>query len=280
MHGQAPQNTDIIDSALAFNSYSSELESRCLSKMRSCAQNSTHHTPEMVHLFTLMHEPAFMGEEEIFLHKVRPPAEPTKPDRGPLAAPSHRTAEARIKALLAISAQLRTVKQTGDPLLPSTLLRLIHDQLFAQSQTVGPRSRPLPLAEGAFFADPAMIPTALARIDQQIGPLQAGQQGLGDIIRLYGLLTWVHPFTDGNGRSARMMLDLLLWHLGMLPAPILSLERVLGGRYRYLQSFLFTRAILHGEWDRLATLIHYAICIVCDQVSLELAEWCPPARTN
>jgi Fic family protein len=41
--------------------------------------------------------------------------------------------------------------------------------------------------------------------------------------------TAIHPFRDGNGRTARALTTLLLWWAGF-PAQILSLQRILDER--------------------------------------------------
>ncbi|MBK6606415.1 MAG: Fic family protein [Leptospiraceae bacterium] len=47
----------------------------------------------------------------------------------------------------------------------------------------------------------------------------------------------MHPFTDGNGRTARLILNLLLFQFGYPPAVIKVIERA-----KYLDAI--------DEWDR------------------------------
>ena len=46
-----------------------------------------------------------------------------------------------------------------------------------------------------------------------------GATSLLEIIRLYRDFVYIHPFTDGNGRSARVLLDALMMRAGFPPVP-------------------------------------------------------------
>lgn len=60
---------------------------------------------------------------------------------------------------------------------------------------------------------------------------RAGQGGivrlaaLVDVVAAHHRLVWVHPFADGNGRVARIVLDVMLRRCGLDPAGLWSLSR-------------------------------------------------------
>jgi Fic family protein len=57
----------------------------------------------------------------------------------------------------------------------------------------------------------------------------------------------IHPFTDGNGRTGRILNLLILIELGLLDVPVLYLSRyILEHRARYYDGLL--RVTTHGEW--------------------------------
>lgn len=58
----------------------------------------------------------------------------------------------------------------------------------------------------------------------------------------------IHPFTDGNGRTGRVLNSLFLVSVGLLPLPILYLSRyIIAHKAEYYDRLLDVTA--HGEWE-------------------------------
>ncbi len=96
---------------------------------------------------------------------------------------------------------------TLDTLTPGTFaaLRTIHRHLFAEIYDFAGEIRTVNLAKGNFrFAPVLYLEAALQNIDQM------PQSTFGEIIEKYVEMNVAHPFREGNGRSMRIWLDLML----------------------------------------------------------------------
>lgn len=94
-----------------------------------------------------------------------------------------------------------------DPLAPGTYASLasIHRYLFEDISEFAGKLRTVHLAKGNFrFAPLTYLEAALANIDQM------PQSSFDEIIEKYVEMNIAHPFREGNGRSARIWLDLML----------------------------------------------------------------------
>lgn len=99
--------------------------------------------------------------------------------------------------------------ETGllDKLEPGKLsaLRVIHKYLFEEIYEFAGELRAVNLAKGNFRFAPVMyLEVALQRIDQM------PQSTFEEIVEKYVEMNIAHPFREGNGRSTRIWLDLLL----------------------------------------------------------------------
>ena len=84
-------------------------------------------------------------------------------------------------------------------------LQAIHKYLFEDIYDSAGQLRTVNLAKGNFRFAPLMyLQAALANIDQM------PQSTLDEIIEKYVEMNIAHPFREGNGRSARIWLDLML----------------------------------------------------------------------
>lgn len=94
-----------------------------------------------------------------------------------------------------------------DSLAPGTYASLasIHRYLFEDIYEFAGKLRTVNLAKGNFRFAPLMyLEAALANIDQM------PQSSFDEIIEKYVEMNIAHPFREGNGRSARIWLDLML----------------------------------------------------------------------
>ena len=84
-------------------------------------------------------------------------------------------------------------------------LQAIHKYLFEDIYDFAGQLRTVNLAKGSFRFAPLMyLEAALANIDRM------PQSTFDEIIEKYVEMNIAHPFREGNGRSARIWLDLML----------------------------------------------------------------------
>ncbi len=72
---------------------------------------------------------------------------------------------------------------------------------------------------------PKLVPELVKEVLQG---LNSGSEGIDAVIsasRLHHRLAWIHPFTDGNGRLARLLTNLRLMHAGFPPIVLRKPER-------------------------------------------------------
>jgi Fic/DOC family len=103
---------------------------------------------------------------------------------------------------------------------------------------------------------PPPWPEVSAMVTDWIGDVQAlGQEGEGiepeALANLHARFEQIHPFLDGNGRTGRLVLNLLLVRLGYPPAIIFK-----GDRRRYLTAL---QSADHGDNGPLGELLARAI---------------------
>lgn len=145
---------------------------------------------------------------------------------------------------------------------PAGVARRVHAALFADFDAIRPGAyRQVALNLGPSHASdlpylttcpPGAIDAALEDLAGELRRL-VGSHPLKRIAVLYAGLIQIHPFEDGNGRTARTMLDAALVQGGCLERPIMSCEVALRSHdqengHRLLR--LFDRA----EWP---LLLHF-----------------------
>lgn len=94
-----------------------------------------------------------------------------------------------------------------DKLEPGTFrtLQVIHEQLFMDIYDFAGKVRSVNIAKGGFRFVPAMyLLDALKQIERM------PQSTFNEIIEKYVEMNVAHPFREGNGRSTRIWLDLIL----------------------------------------------------------------------
>ncbi len=94
-----------------------------------------------------------------------------------------------------------------DSLTPGTFesLTVIHRELFGKIYDFAGKIRSVNLAKGNFrFASVMYLESALEKIEQM------PQRTFDEIVEKYVEMNAAHPFREGNGRAARIWLDLIL----------------------------------------------------------------------
>jgi Fic family protein len=74
----------------------------------------------------------------------------------------------------------------------------------------------------AIFPNPAKIPDLMAEFGAWLAPAQASAAIAFDA---HFRLTAIHPFADGNGRTARLLMNLVLLRAGYPPIPVRPEDR-------------------------------------------------------
>lgn len=80
--------------------------------------------------------------------------------------------------------------------------------------------------EGAVHLPPpaSKVPKLMKTILEEINRKTAGVAAIKSASKVHHLITWVHPFTDGNGRMARLLLNLKLMR-SRFPPIVLKKEK-------------------------------------------------------
>jgi Fic family protein len=153
-----------------------------------------------------------------------------------------------------------------DPYLVVTELREIHRRVVASAWDVAPPAGFVPgEGPGSFrlhdilpFAG-GMKPTSFTDIHARVtdwlelvnGEPDRGVHAMEHLARIHSTFEQIHPFRDGNGRTGRLALNLVLIRRGYAPAIIYKRDRP-----RYLRALERSD---HGEYGPLAELIARAV---------------------
>ena len=86
------------------------------------------------------------------------------------------------------------------------------------------------------------VPTKLAAFCEELNKRRQ-EINASDIASVYDLSFWahlelvsIHPWTDGNGRTCRLLMNLLQWEFGVLPSKVLIEDKA-----EYIQALIDTR---------------------------------------
>ena len=177
---------------------------------------------------------------------------------------------------------------TGWPkLFEPEIVQVLHRHLFEQlppedrqgerGDTLVPgqwRSRDV--AVGGHVAPRAQaVPLFLKRIAEVYGRVRAGDLALVAVAAAHHRLAWVHPFSDGNGRVARLHSHVLLQGLGLthgIWSPLRGLARSQPGYHELLANAdLHRRNDLDGRGnvseEGLVKFCHYFLDVCIDQAA-------------
>lgn len=81
--------------------------------------------------------------------------------------------------------------------------------------------------EGAAHVPPApgKVPGLITQVIDEMNAPRKGIEAVKSASRIHHLVAWIHPFVDGNGRMARLLLNLKLMRGGFPPIVLLKTER-------------------------------------------------------
>ena len=162
-----------------------------------------------------------------------------KPLRDHLESVDHHAALLWMRALAA-----------GNDALDDATVRDLHRRIVARSEPAiaGAYSRhPRRVAgSAAIFPNPAKVPELMAAFGADLAraePLPAAA------FEAHFRLTAIHPFADGNGRTARLLMNLLLLRAGYVPVAVRPEDRA-----RYLDAL--ERGSVAGDLGPFQALLH------------------------
>jgi Fic family protein len=123
--------------------------------------------------------------------------------------------------------------------------------------------------------DPAIVPSFMEEWHRGYRSSRSGENALIALMAAHHRLTWIHPFIDGNGRTARLHTHLGLSALGLtqgLWSPMRGLAREQENYYTHLNNADQTRqGDLDGRGDLsekgLVEFIEFFMHVCLDQVS-------------
>lgn len=117
------------------------------------------------------------------------------------------------------------------------------------------------------FPNPAKIPQLMQEFGAE---LKSAQLDPASVFRLHFNLTAIHPFSDGNGRTARLLMNLLLIRSGFPPVAVRPEDRK-----AYLDSL--ERASLAEDLSPYQLLMHERLDATLADYLSALQEALPPA---
>jgi len=160
-----------------------------------------------------------------------------------------------VKYIQAFNEGLRRLPQEK---LGSTLLKSLHGILLAGEEKGNPGIfRPKQNwigKEGSSAFEAQYVPPpeqqmfqSMANLEYFINEYQSPMAPLVRCALAHAQFETIHPFTDGNGRIGRLLIALMLSHMGKLERPLLYLSLyLLQNRREYYELLMRVRS--HGDW--------------------------------
>lgn len=107
----------------------------------------------------------------------------------------------------------------------------------------------------AVFPSPAKIPALMEQLGRELGVVDSSPE---HAFNVHYRLTAIHPFSDGNGRTARLLMNLLLMRSGYPPIAVRPVDRK-----RYLDAL--EHASLSGDVGPFQALLHERLDATLDE---------------
>lgn len=122
----------------------------------------------------------------------------------------------------------KQLNQPAQPLTPATILD-IHKLVLAgiEEDFAGRYRNGIVRIVGANFVppNPLKVPTLIGELVEWNKQATANKNIIERVSYLHHRFVWIHPFFDGNGRTARLLMNLELMRQGYPPAIILKNDR-------------------------------------------------------
>lgn len=163
----------------------------------------------------------------------------------------------------------REVASSPLPLEERTI-RDLHSRIVARSRpeiagTYSPHARRV-AGSAAVFPNPAKIPALMAALGQDLGTDLSAPAA---IFAIHFRLTAIHPFSDGNGRTARLLMNLLLLRAGYPPLAVRPEDRA-----AYLAAL--EHGSVTGDTCAFQTLMHQRLDATLAEYIAALRQSYPP----
>jgi Fic family protein len=153
------------------------------------------------------------------------------------------------------------------------VIRELHRRIVARSQPAiaGLYSRlPRRIAGSSVtFPNPLKIPDLMAALGTWIEAAPPSPEAAFDA---HFRLTAIHPFADGNGRTARLLMNLMLLRAGYPPVAVRPVDR-----REYLEAL--EHASLNDDLSPFQTLLHQRLAATMDEYLTALGEALPEGET-
>ncbi len=138
----------------------------------------------------------------------------------------------------------------SDTPIGEAAVRELHRRIVARSEpAIAGRDsthRRRVAGSAAVFPNPLKLPELMASFGDGVGHIAPTPAAAFDA---HLRLAAIHPFADGNGRTARLLMNLLLLRAGYVPVAVRPEDRM-----RYLDTL--ERGSLAGDLDPFQTLMH------------------------
>ncbi|MES1158288.1 MAG: Fic family protein [Terricaulis silvestris] len=124
---------------------------------------------------------------------------------------------------------LQWVRELTDQTMPldEAIIVELHRRIVARSQPeIAGVYSTLPrriLGSNVVFPNPAKIPDLMAAFGAWLGTVEAGPESA---FEAHLRLVSIHPFSDGNGRTARLLMNLILLRAGYPPVAVRPEDRL------------------------------------------------------
>ncbi len=122
---------------------------------------------------------------------------------------------------------------------------------------------------GRSYMDYRKVPSKLAAFSEELNKRRQAIDG-NDAVAVYELSFWahyelvtIHPWADGNGRTGRLLMNLLQMEFDVLPTKLLKEERA-----AYIQALIDTR-----EEDNINQFIDFMTALHCRHLQSEIEQY-------